>query len=129
MRFPGTGMPSFCYCRSLPVRPPHSDAKLSVLISRAGLIVTFKGEATLPWWAYIVALLFGGFIPPFATLLSAWMGKGIVTIQVMKMIASAANLGKPVANLYVCFQPCLHPSRVRFELSTFPPRSRCGVTT
>ena len=105
------------------------DAETPAFIPHAGLIVIFKGETMLPWWAHIVALFLGGFIPPFATLLSAWMGKGIVTIQVMKMIASAANLGKPVANLYVCFQPCLPPSRVRFELSTFPPSSRCGVTT
>jgi len=29
---------------------------------RQGLIVVFKGQTTLPWWSYIVALLVGAFI-------------------------------------------------------------------
>jgi len=28
----------------------------------SGLIVVFKGQTTLPWWSYIVALLVGAFI-------------------------------------------------------------------
>ena len=27
-----------------------------------GLIVVFKGQTTLPWWSYIVALIMGAFI-------------------------------------------------------------------
>ena len=27
-----------------------------------GLIVVFKGQTTLPWWSYIVALIMGKFI-------------------------------------------------------------------
>ena len=69
---------------------------------RLGLIVIFKGETTLPWWAYIIALLLGGFVTPFSTLLYARMGNGIATNQLMKMVAGAVNPGKPVANLYVC---------------------------
>ena len=61
----------------------------------------FKGETTLPWWAYIIALLLGGFVTPFSTLLYARMGNGIATNQLMKMVAGAVNPGKPVANLYV----------------------------
>ena len=59
-----------------------------------------KGETTLPWYAYIVALLLGGFITPFSTLLYARMGNGIATNQLMKMVAGAVNPGRPVANLY-----------------------------
>jgi len=67
----------------------------------AGLIVVLKGQATLPWWSYIVALLVGGLVTPFSTLLFARMGDGIATNQLMKMVAGAINPGKPVANLYV----------------------------
>ena len=84
-----------------------SDARLHLCSSsRPGLIVVFKGETTLPWWAYIIALLLGGFITPFSTLLHARMGTGISTIQLMKMIAGALNPGKPVANLYVRLLEC-----------------------
>jgi len=66
----------------------------------AGLIVVLKGQTTLPWWSYIVALLLGSFITPFSTLLYARMGNGIATNQLMKMVAGALNPGRPVANLY-----------------------------
>lgn len=85
-----------------------------------GLIVVFKGQTTLPWWSYIVALILGAFITvqilkyrvnppltltlfqqPFSTLLYARMGNGIATNQLMKMVAGAINPGRPVANLYV----------------------------
>jgi OPT family oligopeptide transporter len=73
---------------------------LLVLSFVAGLIVVFKGETTLPWWSFIVALIFGTFITPFSTLLFARMGNGIATNQLMKMVAGAINPGRPVANLY-----------------------------
>ncbi|RDB27799.1 Oligopeptide transporter 6 [Hypsizygus marmoreus] len=66
----------------------------------AGLIVVIKGQTTLPWWSYIVALILGAFITPFSTLLFARMGNGIATNQLMKMVAGAVNPGRPVANLY-----------------------------
>ncbi|KAI0737996.1 oligopeptide transporter [Daedaleopsis nitida] len=66
----------------------------------AGLIVVFKGQTTLPWWSYIVALILGTLVTPFSTLLYARMGNGITTNQLMKMVAGAVNPGKPVANLY-----------------------------
>ena len=89
-----------------------------MLIAAVGLIVVFKGETTLPWYGYIVALVLGGtrflflmpraelnhragVITPFSTLLYARMGNGIATNQLMKMVAGAVNPGKPVANLYV----------------------------
>ncbi|EPQ56339.1 oligopeptide transporter [Gloeophyllum trabeum ATCC 11539] len=67
---------------------------LLVLSFFAGLIVVLKGQTTLPWWSYILALL------PFSTLLYARMGNGIATNQLMKMVAGAVNPGRPVANLY-----------------------------
>ncbi|KAH8093252.1 oligopeptide transporter [Cristinia sonorae] len=73
---------------------------LVVLAFFAGLIVVLKGETTLPWWAYIVALILGAFITPFSNLLFARMGNGIATNQLMKMVAAAVNPGRPVANLY-----------------------------
>ena len=85
-----------------------------------GLIVVLKGQTTLPWWSYIVALLVGVFITvklysvkqkkpfifmryvqPFATILFARMGSGVGTAQLMKMMAGVINPGRPVANLYV----------------------------
>ncbi|KAG5644858.1 hypothetical protein DXG03_007498, partial [Asterophora parasitica] len=64
------------------------------------LIVIIKGQTTLPWWSYILALFLGAFITPFSTLLFARMGDGIATNQLMKMVAGAVNPGRPVANLY-----------------------------
>ncbi|KAF9051472.1 oligopeptide transporter [Panaeolus papilionaceus] len=80
--------------------PWHWYAGLLVLSFVAGLIVVFKGQTTLPWWSYIVALILGAFITPFSTLLFARMGNGIATNQLMKMVAGAINPGRPVANLY-----------------------------
>jgi len=94
-------------------------------MNSSGLIVTIKGQTTLPWWSYIIALILGAFITvgyqidlpifffspltrvifshqPFSTILFARMGNGIATNQLMKMVAGAINPGKPVANLYVC---------------------------
>ncbi|KAI0053806.1 oligopeptide transporter [Auriscalpium vulgare] len=75
---------------------------LIVLAFFAGLIAVLKGETTLPWWAYIVALITGGLSShrPFSTLLFARMGNGIATNQLFKMIAGVINPGRPVANLY-----------------------------
>ena len=66
--------------------------------------MVLKGETTLPWWAYITALVLGGVVTPFSTLLYARLGNGIATNQLMKMVAGAVNPGKPVANLYVSCQ-------------------------
>ncbi|EGO04039.1 hypothetical protein SERLA73DRAFT_102396 [Serpula lacrymans var. lacrymans S7.3] len=66
----------------------------------AGLIVVFKGQTTLPWWSFLVALVLGAFVTPFSTLLFARMGTGVATQQLMKMVAGLINPGRPVANLY-----------------------------
>ncbi|KAH9840269.1 oligopeptide transporter [Rhodofomes roseus] len=73
---------------------------LLILSFFAGLIVVLKGQTTLPWWSYLIALLLGAFVTPFSTLLYARMGNGIATNQLMKMVAGAINPGRPVANLY-----------------------------
>ncbi|KAF8843877.1 oligopeptide transporter [Paxillus ammoniavirescens] len=73
---------------------------LLVLSFVAGLVVVLKGQTTLPWYSYIVALLFGSFVTPFSQLLFARMGNGIATNQLMKMVAGAIAPGRPVANLY-----------------------------
>ncbi|KAF8328081.1 OPT oligopeptide transporter protein-domain-containing protein [Cantharellus anzutake] len=65
----------------------------------AGLIVIIKGNTTLPWYGYIIALL-GSFVTPFSNLLYARLGNGIATNQLMKMVAGALHPGKPVSNLY-----------------------------
>jgi hypothetical protein len=65
-----------------------------------GLIACVKGNTSLPWWSYIVALISGAVVTPFSTLLYARMGNGIATNQLFKMIAGAVNPGRPVANLY-----------------------------
>ncbi|PCH44332.1 peptide transporter MTD1 [Wolfiporia cocos MD-104 SS10] len=80
--------------------PWYWYACLLVLAFFAGLIVVLKGQTTLPWWSYIIALLLGAFVTPFSTLLYARMGNGIATQQLMKMVAGAINPGRPVANLY-----------------------------
>ncbi len=71
-----------------------------------GLVVVLKGEPTLPWWSYLVALALGGtyivslspmasllidmnaariaFVAPFSNLLFARMGNGIATEQLSK---------------------------------------------
>lgn len=93
---------------------------LTRLAFNVGLIVVIKGQTTLPWWSYIVALVLGTLVTvrqfykdsyldlnlklcpqPFSTLLVARLGNGIATNQLMKMVAGAINPGKPVANLYV----------------------------
>ncbi|KAF9242072.1 OPT oligopeptide transporter protein-domain-containing protein [Melanogaster broomeanus] len=73
---------------------------LLVLSFVAGLVVVLKGQTTLPWYSYIVALLIGSFIAPFSQLLYARIGSGIRTTQLMQMVAGAISPGRPVANLY-----------------------------
>ncbi|KAI6040852.1 OPT oligopeptide transporter protein-domain-containing protein [Pisolithus marmoratus] len=73
---------------------------LLVLALFSGLIVIIKGQTTLPWYSYIVALLLGSFVTPFSQLLVARMGNGIATNQLMKMVGGAITPGRPVANLY-----------------------------
>ncbi|KAG6841278.1 hypothetical protein C0991_000256 [Blastosporella zonata] len=85
-----------------------------------GLIVVLKGQTTLPWWSYIVALILGAFITPFSTLLYARMGNGVATNQLMKMVAGAINPGRPVANLYVRMVPSL-------SFVTFHINASCAV--
>lgn len=86
-----------------------------------------KGETTLPWWAYITALVFGAVITPFSTLLFARMGNGVATVQLMKMVAGAINPGKPVANLYVRISAPI--SSLRNRAHTRRRSSPCGATT
>ena len=115
----GGGMLSYFVWRSLPVN--HLNSVMSVFLRFfLGLIVVLKGQTTLPWWSYIVALIMGAFITvshnknnknnlltlmqylqPFSTVLVARLGSGVGTIQLMKMIAGVINPGRPVANLYV----------------------------
>ncbi|CAG8264003.1 unnamed protein product [Penicillium salamii] len=66
----------------------------------AGIIVTAKGETTLPVWGYIISLLLGGFIAPFSAILVGLFGNGIATNQISKMVAGAVHPGRPLANLY-----------------------------
>ncbi|KAH7887105.1 OPT oligopeptide transporter protein-domain-containing protein [Phlebopus sp. FC_14] len=73
---------------------------LLVLAFAAGLVVILKGQTTLPWYSFIVALLLGSFVTPFSQLLYARLGNGIATNQLMKMAAGVIAPGRPVANLY-----------------------------
>ncbi|KAL0578071.1 hypothetical protein V5O48_003933 [Marasmius crinis-equi] len=73
---------------------------LVLLAFLAGLIVCIKGQTSLPWWSYIIALVVGMFITPFSTILYGRMGNGVATNQLMKMIPGVLNPGQPVANLY-----------------------------
>ncbi|KAI6040850.1 OPT oligopeptide transporter protein-domain-containing protein, partial [Pisolithus marmoratus] len=73
---------------------------LLILAFFSGLIVIIKGQTTLPWYSYIVALLLGSFVTPFSQLLYARMGSGVATNQLMKMVGGAITPGRPVANLY-----------------------------
>jgi hypothetical protein len=41
------------------------------------------------------------YVQPFSSILLARIGSGVDAIQMMKMVASAINPGRPVANLYV----------------------------
>ncbi|KAK7687874.1 hypothetical protein QCA50_009093 [Cerrena zonata] len=83
-----------------PEVPWYWYGALLVLSFFAGLIVVLKGQTTLPWWSYILALSLGAFVAPFSNLLFARMGNGIATNQLMKMVAAGVQPGKPVANLY-----------------------------
>ncbi|KAL4067063.1 OPT oligopeptide transporter protein-domain-containing protein [Scleroderma yunnanense] len=74
------------------------SGRINTFIS--GLIVIFKGQTTLPWYSYIVALLLGSFVTPFSQTLSARFGSGVATNQLMKMVGGAIVPGRPVANLY-----------------------------
>lgn len=74
--------------------------------------MVIKGQTTLPWWSYIIALILGAFVTPFSTLLYARLGNGIATNQLMKMVAGAVNPGRPVANLYVRITFVGHKQRI-----------------
>ncbi|KAL4880298.1 OPT oligopeptide transporter protein-domain-containing protein [Aspergillus karnatakaensis] len=73
---------------------------LFVLAFFAGLIVTIKGETTLPAWGYIISLLLGAFIAPFSCILYGLYGTGVGTNQLSKMVAGALHPGRPLAGLY-----------------------------
>ncbi|KAL4072390.1 OPT oligopeptide transporter protein-domain-containing protein [Scleroderma yunnanense] len=60
----------------------------------------WKGQTTISWHSYIVALLLGSFVTPFSQLFYAQMGTGIATKQLMEMIGGFLDPGKPVTNLY-----------------------------
>ncbi|KAL4757804.1 OPT family oligopeptide transporter [Aspergillus foveolatus] len=71
-----------------------------VLAFFAGLIVTIKGETTLPAWGYIISLILGSFIAPFSCVLYGLYGTGVSTNQLSKMVAGALHPGRPLAGLY-----------------------------
>lgn len=71
-----------------------------VLCFFAGLIVCIKGDTTLTWWGYIIALLLGAFIAPFSCILYGLYGTGVSTNQLSKMVGGAVHPGRPLANLY-----------------------------
>ncbi|KAJ5933586.1 OPT peptide transporter Mtd1 [Penicillium verhagenii] len=66
----------------------------------AGIIVTAKGQTTLPVWGYIISLLVGAFMAPFSCILYGLYGTGVGTNQLSKMVAGAVHPGRPLANLY-----------------------------
>ncbi|KDQ33722.1 OPT superfamily [Pleurotus ostreatus PC15] len=66
----------------------------------SGLAVVIRGQTTVAWWSYIIALILGSVVAPFSILLTARLGHGVYTSQLMKMIAGVLQPGKPVANLY-----------------------------
>lgn len=83
-----------------------------------GLAVVIRGQTTVAWWSYIIALILGSVVAvrsffrcvsvslthtpqPFSILLTARLGHGVYTSQLMKMVAGILQPGKPVANLYV----------------------------
>lgn len=73
---------------------------LFILCFIAGIIVTARGETTLPVWGYIISLLLGGFIAPFSCILYGLYGSGVSTNQISKMVAGAVHPGRPLANFY-----------------------------
>ncbi|KAF9492268.1 oligopeptide transporter [Pleurotus eryngii] len=66
----------------------------------SGLAVVIRGQTTVAWWSYIIALILGSVVAPFSILLTARLGHGVNTSQLMKMVAGVLQPGKPVANLY-----------------------------
>ncbi|KAL4916766.1 OPT oligopeptide transporter protein-domain-containing protein [Aspergillus aurantiobrunneus] len=71
-----------------------------VLAFFAGLIVTIRGQTTLPAWGYLVSLILGAFIAPFSCVLYGLYGTGVSTNQLSKMVAGALHPGRPLAGLY-----------------------------
>ncbi|KAL5051260.1 OPT oligopeptide transporter protein-domain-containing protein [Aspergillus fruticulosus] len=63
-------VPMWCYYTSF------------VLVFFAGLIVTIKGQTTLPAWGYIVSLFLGAFIAPFSCVLYGLYGTGVILLSV-----------------------------------------------
>ncbi len=141
----GGGTPYSCYSHSSQVgsfEDLHQCIRINFIFP-TGLIVVLKGQTSLPWWSYIVALVLGGFITvrfldvaerqrfvfipcpqPFSTLLYGRMGTGVATNQLMKMVPGALNPGKPVANLYVCARCLTVLSSLKIPL-VFDVESRC----
>jgi len=80
-----------------------------MLAALPGLVVVFKGNTTLPWWGYLVALISGTIVAvrmegqkfsdlltrykPFSTVLYGRMGNGIATNQLFKMLPGAIHPG------------------------------------
>ncbi|KAG5984604.1 hypothetical protein E4U55_004046 [Claviceps digitariae] len=65
-----------------------------------GLVVVVRENITLPFWAYIVALLVGMLLAPLSTLLLARYGNGISTNNVSKMLGGLLVPERPIGNMY-----------------------------
>jgi hypothetical protein len=82
MKLPLGGISFFSFYPSSPVGGLSLSIVVQYLMQRpVGLIVVLKGQTTLPWWSYIVALLSGA----------------IVAVGVLRCLLMLQQLTKPLS--------------------------------
>ncbi|KAL4072359.1 OPT oligopeptide transporter protein-domain-containing protein [Scleroderma yunnanense] len=79
---------------------------LIILSLISGFVVVLTGKTAMSWYSYVVAVLLGLMVTPFAQIFRACMGNGIDTSQLMMMIGAIMKPGNPVAILF--FAMCSH---------------------
>ncbi|KAK7047088.1 hypothetical protein VNI00_006751 [Paramarasmius palmivorus] len=75
---------------------------LGILVACAGLGIgcAYGAHSGLPWWAFIIALIFAWIFVPVIGTLSATVGYAPSIENMIQMLGGALIPGKPVANMY-----------------------------
>jgi hypothetical protein len=66
----------------------------------AGLVAIYKGNTTLPWWAFFIACLLSTVCLVFFAALTAMFGFSLYVQPFMQIIGAYLLPGKPIANMY-----------------------------
>lgn len=63
-------------------------------------VTIYIGHTTLPWWGFIISLIFGVFMTPISLSIYGRYGSAVPTTMISKMLAGIVHPDRPVSNLY-----------------------------